>query len=99
MKYGYHFYDWGLWEIDELLEVEELKEDYITKDAFGTHKFKKEDWCLVKASKPIFILPQYKDGNFVYTEVNEGPYYKKNIFDTKEEAEDYGRKHSSCNFI
>jgi len=91
--------DWGLFNIDELEEVTELTEDYITKDCFGEHVFKKEDWVMVKATKNIFLKP-YWDGKYIqHTETNIGPYYKKHIFDTKEKAEAYGREHSSCNFF
>ena len=97
MKYGYHFYDWGLWDIDELLEVKELEEDYITRDCFGEHTFSKDDWVIAKVNDPeAFIHAKYINGKFEYTYSDTGPYYKKNIFDTKEEAEAYARTHSSC---
>lgn len=98
MKYGYRFQDWGLYEIDELEEVTELTEDLITKDCFGTHTFKKEEWCWVKCTKPIFLQATYDGKHINHTEHYEGPYYKKNIFNTYEEAQQYGRENSSLNF-
>lgn len=96
MKYGYHFHDWGLWDIEELIEVSEMQEDYVTKDCFGTHVFKKEEWAWVKATKPIFLIPSWNGEGYHFEDKYEGPYYKKDIFDTKEEAEEYAKKHSSC---
>ena len=96
MKYGYRFMDWGLFDIDELEEVTESEEDYITKDCFGEHTFKKDEWVWAKACKPIFLVPYYDGHYYRHNEVYEGPYYKKHIFDTKEEAQAYGREHSRC---
>ena len=96
MKYGVYIADWNLYEIEELIEVKELEEDYITTDAFGKHVFSKEEFCWVIAKDSIFIVPKYIDGKYSYTNVNEGTYYKKAIFDTKAEAESYGRTNSQC---
>ncbi len=91
MKYGYHFMDWGLFDIDEIEEIFELTEDLIIKDSFGTHIFNKENWVLVKTVKDIFI------GN--HSQKNIGPYYKEYIFDTYEEAEAYGNEHSYFSWL
>jgi len=99
MKYGYRFMDWGLFEIDELEEVEDLTEDKIIKDCFGTHTFEKDKWCQVKCTKPIFLVNNRYNGKyFTHDESCEGLYYKEHIFNTREEAENYGRENSSLNF-
>lgn len=99
MKYGYRFMDWGLYEIDELEEVKELTEDYVTRDCFGEHVFDKDKWCIVKCTKPIFLTNvKYTGKYFTHEESCEGTYYKEHIFDTEEEARAYGREHSSLNF-
>lgn len=99
MKYGYHFMDWNLWEVDELLEVTEMTKDYVHKDCFGEHVFKKEEWAWVKCKSAIFAHSTY-DGKHIHTTWGyEGPYYKKNIFDTKEAADEYGHYHSGCSFF
>ena len=99
MKYGYKFMDWGLWEIEELLEVKELEEDLITRDCFGEHIFTKDQWVWAKSKDPIFCESTY-DGKHIHTTmVCEGPYLKSCIFDTKEAAEEYAREHSHCFFF
>ena len=96
MKYGYRFLDWGLYEIDELEEVKELTEDYYTYDCFGKHTFNKEEWVWAKAVEDIFLIPRLVDKHFEFDKVNVGPYFKKDIFDTREEAEAYAIEHSAC---
>lgn len=84
MKYGYQFCDWGLFTIAEIVEVKELEEDYI----LSGHIFKKEDYCIVR----------YSDKKYNYY-VGGGDidlFRKEYIFDTREEAEQYGREHSNC---
>ena len=96
MKYGVRIDDWNLYEIEELLEVREFTEDYSYTDAFGKHVFKKEDFCWAVAKDNIFITAKWDGKYYQYDHTNEGPYYKKAIFDTREEAENYGREHSRC---
>jgi len=96
MKYGYEFHDWNLWSIYEFTDVKDLKEDYVKTDCFGSHTFKKEDWCWVKATKDIFLLPEYTEDGLRHKMTNEGLFLKSHVFDTKEEADEYGKTHSSC---
>ena len=98
MKYGYRFMDWGLFEIDELIEVTDMQEDYVHVDAFGQRQFSKEEYFWVRCSKPIFLEAHKAGKGFSYTEKYEGPYLKEDVFDTREEAERYGRKNSSLNW-
>ncbi len=99
MKYGYHFMDWGLFDIEEIQNIKELKEDLVIKDAFGEHVYNKEDWVLVTATKEIFFHPYYDGEKMVMHRSCVGPYLKDYIFDTEEEARAYGEKHSSCTFF
>lgn len=98
MKYGYCFDDWSLYHIDELEEVKEMTEDYMYRDALSRCNFKKEDYYWVKSSKPIFIRARIEDGKIKFTEEYEGPYRKTYVFDTREEAEEYGKHNSSLNW-
>ena len=99
MKYGYRFMDWGLFDIDEIYEVSEMQEDYHYKDALANCTFSKERYAWVKCNKPIFLRARAENGKLKFTEEFEGPFPKEHIFDTKEEAEKYGRENSSCNFF
>ena len=97
MKYGYEFSEWGLFSTIPIVEVKELDQDYETVDAFGSHKFPKEDFVLVKTAEPYFLIPRKTPtGRYIYDKVCEGPFWKKHIFDTKEEAEQYGVENSGC---
>ena len=93
-KYGYCFDDWGLYHIDELLEVHEMEENYLHKDAWTCHTFSKEDYYWVKSSRPIFFKAVLKDKKIVFLEECEGPYRKEYVFNTYEEADKYGRENS-----
>lgn len=95
MKYGYIFHDWGLYDIVGFESVEDLTEDLNVKDPFGTHTFKKEDYCLVTMTPEVAKSFPYRykvleNGNIMSI------FYKKHIFNSKEEAEEYGKKNSSC---
>lgn len=96
MKYGYHFMDWGLYEIEELLEVQELTRDLVITDCFGTHIYPKDEWVWVKATDSIFVDFD-KEGEPIYTD--EGPYYRQHIFDSKAAAEEYAHRNSDLNFF
>ena len=100
MKYGYHFSDWGLFETVPIIEVTELEKDYETTDAFGIHKFPKKDYVWVKTAEPYFLIPRKTaNGRYIWDKVYEGVFLKKYIFDTREEAEEYGRENSNCSFV
>lgn len=88
MKYGYEFHDWGLFSVIPLEEVREMDADYV----MSHHTFSKELFVWVKATKPFFLAARKtNDGRCVWEDSYEGPFQRKHIFDTEEEAVAFGR--------
>lgn len=92
MKYGYRFSDWGIFFIDEILETQTLDHDILW--ASGEVRYKADEWCYVRTVEPIFIVPKLVNGKYKYEHSNVGVYFKKHIFETREQAENYGKENS-----
>ena len=92
MKYGYHFYDWNLFDVVELHEVRDLDQDI---EARG-HLFTKDEWVIAKVyTNVISPFPTLKrDEDLGYWVLVP----RKHVFDSREAAEAFGKEDSACIF-
>lgn len=99
IKYGYVFHDWGLFDIIEILSVEELDNDTPFETKFTKMVFKKSEWALIRTvgNMPYPIVNKSILSNGA--ELKIGFFPKHHIFDSREEAEKYGMEDGRLTFF